>query len=516
MSILTPKCLHVSPRVIIGLTALLLSNLSSLNAQVFNVGTGTASWSSTASWNPATVPNATSASIAYFNAAGASNVVQTTSRTNSLDGPKTVGSISFNNDAANAFNTVINTGTGGPLTIDNGGAGATITVPVATGTGNFTISSTMTLADSLTVIVNDTTASSAAGALNLTGAINGVGGFTKQGPGLATFGTGVKTYTGPTVLSGGRMRMSSAASSTGTTNFTINAGAQLDLISAATFTFGSGPMNLNGAGATSGPYAAFPGAIRNDTGLIVTINNNIVLQSDTLLHIEGTNGSITFPNSVSGPGKLTLTAPNSSANQGTLILSGSNSYQGGTLIEGGTLVLNNAASTLGTGNVTVDNSLSVGSTAVLSILNGVTDGISDTATLSLAGGIGGTANLDAGVNETVGGLKLAGVSQPNGTYGSTTSPAANQNNTYFTGTGMITVAGVAPPPTPPTLSIVAASPNVVLSWPTNSVGFTLEQKSTVTSSTVWATNTTPVVVSGTNNTVTVGISTTPTFFRLIH
>ena len=76
--------------------------------------------------------------------------------------------------------------------------------------------------------VNNITASSAAGALNLTATITGAGGFAKLGDGLCTFGTGAKTYTGPTVLGGGRMRMSFAARAQTTSSFTINAGAQLN------------------------------------------------------------------------------------------------------------------------------------------------------------------------------------------------------------------------------------------------------------------------------------------------
>jgi autotransporter-associated beta strand protein len=497
---------------------MLLCATSPVSAQTYNLG-GNGSWNSTASWNPTTIPNATGASATFNDAASGSNPAQTASRTVTADAVQTIGSINFNADAANAFTTSITTGTSGSkLTFDEVGAGpATITASAAVGTGNLTISAPMVLTDSLTVVVNNITASSTAGAVNLTATITGAGGFTKQGDGLATFGTGAKTYAGPTVISGGRIRMSSAASPTATSSFTIN-GGQVDLISAATFTFGGGPLNLNGTGPTSGPYATFPGAIRNDTGLIVTINNSVVLQSDTLLHVEGTSGSITFPNAVSGTGKLTFAAPNSSANQGQLILNGANTYQGGTFINGGTILVSGASATLGTGDVTVDNTASPASIAKLMIASGVTNAISDTATLSLAGG--GTAgvadqswvDLGAGVNEVVGTLKLAGVVQVPGTYGSTSSSATFQNNEFFSGTGIITVVA---PPTPPQLSIALATPNVVVSWPTNSTGYTLEEKITADNTTTWATNTTPVIISGTNNTVTLGLSNATTFYRLI-
>jgi hypothetical protein len=162
----------------------------------------------------------------------------------------------------------------------------------------------------------------------------------------------------------------------------------------------------------------------------------------------------------------------------------------------------------------VDNSTSPSSIAKLSIQSGVTNAIADTATLSLAGG--GTpgvadqcyADLGAGVNEVVGLLKLGGVIQPAGTYGSTSSSASSQTDEYFTGTGIIIALG------PPVLTIASAAPNVVLSWPTNATGFSLQQTATLSATNNWATNNSPVVVSGTNNTVTEAASNGARFYRL--
>jgi uncharacterized repeat protein (TIGR03803 family) len=67
---------------------------------------------------------------------------------------------------------------------------------------------------------------------------------------------------------------------------------------------------------------------------------------------------------------------------------------------------------------------------------------------------------------------------------------------------------------PPQLAISPAGANVVLSWPTNFTGFTL-QSSTDLSSSVWSTNlAAPVVVNGVN-TVTNPVSEVQQFFRLI-
>jgi fibronectin-binding autotransporter adhesin len=499
--------------------ALLLCQGLSLQAETWTVAAG-GTWNSTGSWNPASIPNGVGAAAVFNNAASAFNPAQTGNRAVTMDAAQTVGSITFNVDAANTFTTSLTMGTAGSsLTFDATDAGpATISVPVALGSGNNTISAPITFTDSVVATVDDVIATSAAGALALTATITGPGGFTKQGDGMASFSTNTKTYSGPTVLSGGRMRMSLTARPQSTASFTINSGGQLTLISAGVYDFGTGILTLNGAGPTTGPFAAFPGAIRSDTGLAVTINNAVVLQSDTVLHVQGSaSGSMTLAGNMSGPGKLTYTSTPHDANLGVLILNGANTHSGGTVVDGGTLRVTGASATLGTGNVTVNRSSAVfvGATARLTIDSGVANAINDTATLSLAGGgtagfaDDGIADLGAGVNEVVGALVLGGVAQGPGTYGSTASPAGVQNDEYFTGTGIVTVPT---PPFVPSLTITLSAPDVILSWPTNAEGFVLQGIGTITD-TNWIDDTTPSVIVVTNYTVTESAPTNK-FFRL--
>ena len=397
------------------------------------------SWAAPANWDTASVPNAIGAAV-FFTSPTAARTVTNDSGAAGF----TVGSLSFD-ITANLSNSLTTGTAGSNLKLNNGGAGVTITTSGG-GTANNSISVALVFNDSVTAIVNQTSATSGAGSLNITSAITGSGGFTKLGDGLATFGTGTKTFTGPMVISGGRMRSSLLAAPTGTSGLTINAGGQLTLITTGSYTFGSNPMKLNGNGATSVPFSVFPGAIRNDTNVAVTINNQVVLESNTLLHVEGTaTGSLTFPNAISGAGSLTLAAPSSSANQGQLVLGGGNSYMGGTFVNGGTLVASGSGASFGAGDVTVNNALSPASTAKLTIQTGVLNAIADTATLSLAGGgtIGLADNnyieLQNGVNEFVSALLLGGVPQAFGTYGSTASGATFQNDEYFSGPGVVTV-----------------------------------------------------------------------------
>ncbi|MDB6069097.1 MAG: autotransporter-associated beta strand repeat protein [Verrucomicrobiales bacterium] len=447
---------------VFGVLLLALAGIGAASAQsTWNSGVG-GSWATATDWSPAGVP-AAGADIVFNGAATIANPAQTANRSITLDGTRTAGSILFNNDLG-AFTNSVTTGTGGPLVFDAASGPATITANGGgTGTGNSTVSVAMTLTDSLVAIVNNTTATSAAGALNLTAAISGPGGFTKQGDGLATFGTGTKTYTGATILDGGRMRMSQLAHPTATSSVTINAGAQLNLISASTYGFGGATLNLNGSGATSGPYAAFPGAIRNDTNLAVVLTSRVVLQSDTLLQVPGSaSGSLSLSNVVSGPGGLTLTAPGSDANQGQLVLDGANSYAGSTVIRAGLLTLGSSATaSLGAGDVTVmsGSSMVSGASARLAIPSTALNAITDVAVLSLAGGnVAGVADdgyisLAAGVNEWVGGLILGGTAQGPGTYGSTASAATFQNDEYFSGSGILTVI---PEPAAPLLVLLGA------------------------------------------------------------
>ena len=185
------------------IAALLSSIPPSASAETWTIAGGS-SWGTAANWNSTSVPNAIGASATFNGAATGSNAAQTANRTITLDGARTVGAIVFNTDLS-TFTNQLATGTGGSLIFDALGAGPATITTMGAGTGNNTISGPMTLTDSLTAIVNNTTASSPAGSLNLTGTIGGPGGFTKQGDGLATFGTGAKTYTGATLLSGGRM-----------------------------------------------------------------------------------------------------------------------------------------------------------------------------------------------------------------------------------------------------------------------------------------------------------------------
>jgi autotransporter-associated beta strand protein len=341
------------------------------------------SWATGTNWDTTVAPNAPGVSV-IFN-------TPTAARTVTNDGGAsgfTVGAITFNNDGG--FNNSLTTGTAGSnLKLNNSGNGVTITAN-GIGTGNNTISVPLILNDSVTAIVNSTSASSAAGNLNLTATISGTGSFTKQGLGLMTFGTGTKTYTGATTFdtNSGRTRISVLASPTATSSVTVRAGSQLTLIAAGTYSWGSGPLNLSGTGPTAGPHAGFPGVIRNDTDLVATITNPVVLQSDCLIHVQGaTTGSTTFTNGISGPGGLTVTAPGSNFDIGVLALGGAGTYTGATMVNAGTLKLQSiSGAALGSTNaITIKTQTGTGGTFG-NLLLAANEQINDLAPMTLNGG----------------------------------------------------------------------------------------------------------------------------------
>src|SRR4051812_12757017 len=65
---------------------------------IYQSATSTATWNNTAQWNPATIPNNVGDNATFNGNATAGNPAQIGNRTATLDGAKTVGSITFNND----------------------------------------------------------------------------------------------------------------------------------------------------------------------------------------------------------------------------------------------------------------------------------------------------------------------------------------------------------------------------------------------------------------------------------
>ncbi|MHB8860182.1 MAG: hypothetical protein ACYC48_00395 [Minisyncoccota bacterium] len=176
----------------------------------------------------------------------------------------------------------------------------------------------------------------------------------------------------------------------------------------------------------------------------ITLNQNLTISS----------GAILSAVAISSNGK-TLT------NNGTVNLSGNYSRSGGTAVwtQGTNAVLNIAGIFTPAGNITLNATASGnvvdyngGAQAVqpASYVNLTLDGSSGTKTVSTGTSVSGTlsiapagtatASIGAGLTITVANLTLGGLGRINGSWGSTSSTAAHQNNTYFAATtGILSV-----------------------------------------------------------------------------
>jgi uncharacterized repeat protein (TIGR03803 family) len=130
-----------------------------------------------------------------------------------------------------------------------------------------------------------------------------------------------------------------------------------------------------------------------------------------------------------------------------------------------------------------------------------TDGLHFTVLHNFTALSGSGTNSDGA--KPTGGLVLSG----NTLYGTAQYGGSAGDGTVFSLTVTLSVT--------PQLAITLLGTNVILNWPTNAAGFTLESATNLTPQAIWVTNAPPPVVVGTNNAVTNGIFGTRKFYRLI-
>jgi uncharacterized repeat protein (TIGR03803 family) len=130
-----------------------------------------------------------------------------------------------------------------------------------------------------------------------------------------------------------------------------------------------------------------------------------------------------------------------------------------------------------------------------------TDGSGFTNLHSFTADSGSPSYINGDGWEPEGGLILSG----NTLYGTASGGGISGNGTVFS-------LSLSPPP--PQLAITLSGANVILTWPTNTVGFSLQSTTNLVSPAVWtAVPPAPVVVSG-QNTVTNPASGPRQFYRL--
>ncbi len=297
----------------------------------------------------------------------------------------------------------------------------------------------VTVSVPVNLTTNTTIGGTGAGLLTLTGLISGPGGLTKDGlGGLRVHGYDVTAHTAaPNTFSGG------TTINKGTLIWGTMDGGVSPPINAA---LGSGPVTINPGGilqfervdTTTNTLICNGGTVFSNNGWGAKWGGPVTLNAETTVDATW---NMTFNGNISGAGGLTMTG-------GRIVtLSGTNSFTGSNKLTEGTLTCTKAAA-LGTGTLDIST--------------------------------GAIVNLNYTGTRTIAALTYNGGSPlAPGTYGSTSSSATNKNNTYFSGTGTITIL----PSTTTTLALTSgttpAEPGTPLtvtatvtgSSPTGSVAF---------------------------------------------
>ncbi|OHH81298.1 autotransporter-associated beta strand repeat-containing protein [Salmonella enterica] len=237
------------------------------------------------------------------------------------------------------------------------GAGTLILNAENTYTGGTTISDGTLVATNVDALGSGDVTDDATLELNTGGtfdnAISGSGQVVKSGDETLTL-SGTNTYSGGTLISGGTL-VASNVEALGTGDVTDN--AVLELNTGGDFDnaiSGSGQVEKSGDGTLtlSGSNTYTGGTTINDGTLIATsvdaLGSGDVTDNATL----ALNTGGTFDNTISGSGKVEKSGDDA------LTLSGANSYTGGTLISGGTLMASNVEA-LGSGDVTDNATLAL-------------------------------------------------------------------------------------------------------------------------------------------------------------
>ncbi|NCV33109.1 MAG: hypothetical protein EBW05_09320, partial [Betaproteobacteria bacterium] len=361
--------------------------------------------------------------------------------------------------------TSANTYSGG--TFLNAG-GITIGHGRALGTGDLTfVSNNTVLGASASVTLTNRVAlnangivDTAANSLTMSGVISGTGSLTKQGSGVLNL-LGTNTYTGVNNLLGGTLALGNSQAISGNTvtvasNSTVLALANLNLSNAVTLNSGRiGSVDTGGFDVTwDGLFSGAGGLGKLGAGTLFLLKDNVYSGSTTISQgvvqlgnggnsgdigtgtvtnnaklIINRGGTFTLTNLIVGTGSVEI---NGTATVSMGALNAANTYSGGTVVNGGTVLAdgpNNATlGTFGTGLLTINNGGRVFVTrdnstrstsgylinagGLLEISNGVTlhlDGltmrggkISSASSLTGSAASYGSYNLDTGL--TAGGV----------------------------------------------------------------------------------------------------------------
>lgn len=397
-NVATSTTVPVSPKTSGQVTA-------ALNTAYFWQGAAGTQWNVNANWSPSTAfPNGQGDSALNIQTVNASV-------TQSTPGGVTVGTIGH--DAVNV-NTSWAIATTTPITLDQDAGGplsATIRNTNASATTGNSLSITglggLILADNLSV-TNSGGSTNTNGSIQLSTIISGTGNitFTNASNNVSAGQIAVNaanTFTGSSTIATGAVTFNNNTSfgvAANTINLGMTGGGSASLVSSASVTLANPIVTATGSGGTL--VLGGKNATQTTYSGTVTLNDSVTLTSATTV-ASGAARTTAFTNTISGTGGVTVTGTSNAI--GFVSLSGANTYQGGTNVNSGTLLVSNASgsSATGSGAVMVNNSGTLGGTGFINA------GANDVT-------INGGGNITGGTN---------GVIASTGSIGSLTLTATN-------------------------------------------------------------------------------------------
>ena len=241
----------------------------------------------------------------------------------------------------------------GTGTLTQAGAGTTILTGANTYTGGTTVSAgTLQIGSGSTTgsLTGDITDNGVvdfnrSNALTYAGVVSGTGALTKSGAGVLTL-TGDSTYTGGTTINAGTLQLGNGGTTgsidgdvvdNATINFNRSDAVTLGGVISGTGTLtksGAGTLILTGENTFGGGTTINAGALQiGNGGTTGSITGNMINNG---VFVFDRSDALTYAGNISGTGALVKNGA------GTLTLSGLNPYTGGTTINAGKLLLNNA------------------------------------------------------------------------------------------------------------------------------------------------------------------------------
>ncbi len=306
----------------------------------------------------------------------------------SLDSASGLGNVELtgNLQGNNAGSSLRKTGTG--TVILSGATNTTTTTNIVAGTLRIGTGSTTGTLGSGAVTNDGTLVINRSNAYSLGNNIGGSGGLRKEGGGTTTL-TGTNTFSGLIDVRGGILSYGTVSNSGNGTLVDISNGADYRATGSLTSTKN---VNLGSGGGTFSVDGAGLSVIH--TGGVGTAGNAFTV------NVLDASSSVAFTTTAISGGSGSLTK----SGLGTATLDFANTYGGGTIVNGGELVVNNLTGT-GSGSVTVNGG------GALAPVNGL--GTIDTGSLSLTGATSvfkldlDLGVLDADLVNVTGGISLA-------------------------------------------------------------------------------------------------------------